>query len=233
MANPNPSNNGSERFVVDRTGQRYGKLVVIERAPKHMAIRGALWLCQCDCGGLVVVPGGLLGYGRAKSCGRVQHVGEGRRSHGRTSSSEYNIWSGMLARCYNPKSHAYHLYGGRGIQMTSEWRDSFEAFYADMGPRPSPKHSIERVDNDAGYSAANCIWATADVQAKNRRCNLKITHVGKTQCLADWAKELNVNEDRLRARFNATGRDLEKALASEEAKSFGPYKARRKKIAAN
>lgn len=86
----------------------------------------------------------------------------------RSSMPEYRIWTGMLARCSNPGSSAFYRYGARGISVCQRWRDDFENFYADMGPRPSPRHSIDRIDNDGNYEPGNCRWATPDVQAKNK-----------------------------------------------------------------
>jgi hypothetical protein len=82
---------------------------------------------------------------------------------------EYSVWSGMKQRCYNQKSRIWKYYGGRGIKVCARWRDSFAKFLQDMGPRPSPKHSIERLNNNGNYTPKNCIWAVATTQARNRR----------------------------------------------------------------
>jgi len=85
------------------------------------------------------------------------------------SAPEYSIWAGIKQRCFNPKGTAFHDYGGRGISVCDRWVESFENFYADMGPRPSPRHSVERQDVDGNYEPDNCFWATPDVQARNKR----------------------------------------------------------------
>lgn len=113
------------------------------------------------------------------------------RTHGKTETAEYKIWCKMRDRCHNPNCRDYVRYGGRGITIDPAW-DNFEQFLEDMGLRPSPEHSIDRKNNELGYSAANCRWATAQEQALNRRSNVPMTYAGKTQTMSAWAKELGV-----------------------------------------
>ncbi len=87
----------------------------------------------------------------------------------KTDYPEYRVWAGMKSRCLNENSQKYHLYGGRGIKICKEWLDSFYNFYNDMGPRPTDKHSIDRIDSDGNYEPNNCRWATAKEQASNRK----------------------------------------------------------------
>lgn len=164
--------------VRDIAGQRFGRLLVIERAGKT-TFGEATWRCVCDCGQERVVPGGDLRRGKRQSCGcqriergvaaNLKHGHAARAARGRRPTPEYQAWQSMRSRCHNPKDPGYPRYGGRGIAVCDLWRDSFEAFLADMGLRPSPDHSIDRIDNDRGYEPTNCRWTTADVQAKNRR----------------------------------------------------------------
>ncbi len=114
--------------------------------------------------------------------------------HGMRHSREYLIWKSMNGRCYSPGNTSYARYGGRGITVSAEWRHSFTAFYQDMGPRPSALHSIERLDNNGPYAKWNCIWATADVQMRNKRKPLAtLTSAGLEMSMADWARGLNVD----------------------------------------
>ena len=115
------------------------------------------------------------------------------QTHGMSFSTEYNIWRGMLDRCYNEKNSAYRRYGGRGITMCDEWKDSFEAFYLDMGKRPSDYHTIDRERNDEGYSKDNCRWATYREQANNRNNNVPYEHNSKKQTLPEWCREFGLD----------------------------------------
>jgi hypothetical protein len=117
----------------------------------------------------------------------------------------------MLQRCYNPHHASYPYYGGRGITVCLEWQQSFMAFYTDMGPRPTPRHSIERKNNDLGYEPTNCRWATRKEQVRNRRRNRFITFQGQTLCLTDWAEVTGINASTLSHRFHA-GWDIEAML---------------------
>lgn len=122
------------------------------------------------------------------------------RTHGMAHTTEYNIWISMRDRCCNCKDEHFPDYGGRGIRVCERWR-KFENFYADMGPRPSTGHSIERKDNDGNYEPSNCVWATKKEQARNKRTTVRITFDGQTRPLAEWAEFLGLNYDLLRQRI--------------------------------
>ena len=98
----------------------------------------------------------------------------------------------MKARCHNPNAPDYHNYGARGITVCKRWRNSFKAFIRDMGPRPGPEYTIEREDNDGNYTPSNCRWATRFEQENNKHSNCKLCHLGKTQTVAQWARELSI-----------------------------------------
>lgn len=115
-----------------------------------------------------------------------------RTTHNMSRSPVYALWHTMINRCHHPGTNGFDYYGARGIVVCPRWRQSFAAFYADMGARPSPNHSIDRLDNDRGYEPGNCVWATSHQQARNRRTTRMITAFGKTQCLSDWAVEFGL-----------------------------------------
>jgi hypothetical protein len=132
-------------------------------------------------------------------------------THGMTGSPEHKIWMGIKCRCKCPSATGYSRYGGREIAVCDSWRNSFEAFYRDMGPRPTPKHTVERIDNDKGYSKDNCCWATRTEQMRNMSRNHLITFNGRTQCLQEWADELGMNKATLRKRLRR-GWPIERAF---------------------
>lgn len=132
--------------------------------------------------------------------------------HGMHNTPEYRVWQQMKHRCLNPRSQRYDRYGARGITVCERWL-SFEGFYADMGPRPSAEHSLERIDNDGHYCPENCRWATRAEQNRNRSDNVILEHDGRRMTLTEWAKELRMNPRTLACRIEA-GRPAEEALTT-------------------
>jgi len=161
--------------AIDLTGQRFGKLSVIQRAGSDKK-GNALWLCKCDCGNTKALLGWVLRRGKAKSCGCLHSEtiskinSQQKRTHGETHTRLYNIWRSMRARCYNTSHRFYKHYGGRGIAVCDEWRNSYEAFrdWA-FSNGYTPDLTIDRKDNDGNYEPQNCHWATMSDQNRNRR----------------------------------------------------------------
>lgn len=170
-------------------GKRYGRMLVtaLLEPIKGMVMVQAL----CDCGVSAPAVMWRLANGVKKSCGCLKRETTAKRNttHGLSHLPEYKIWIGLLTRCYNKASISYKTYGKLGITVSAEWRHSFEKFYEDMGPRPSPELSVERKDNSLGYSASNCIWADDTVQNNNKSSNVVYTIDGTTKTLKKWAAD--------------------------------------------
>lgn len=184
----------------DLTGQTFNSLTVVEW--RRNSRYGSEWLCRCVCGNERVARGATLRNGRAKSCGCTMkaRLRELRTEHGMSRTPTWNCWEAMLTRCSDPKHRQFHRYGGRGIEVCDRWK-SFPNFFADMGERPSKKHSIDRDDNDGNYEPGNCRWATMLEQQNNRSTNLVLEFSGRTQTLTEWARELGMAENTLRGRI--------------------------------
>ncbi len=124
-------------------------------------------------------------------------------THDMRNTPEYKVWSGMKGRCCNPRSREYPRYGARGIEVCNRWRDSFSAFYEDMGSRPGPQYSIDRIDNDGNYEPGNCRWATTIEQSNNRRSSTFLEHDGKRMTIRQWERALGFRKDAICERIGA------------------------------
>ena len=178
-------------------GDRYGRLVVIGSAEPYRIPSGKTYrqvLLRCDCGIECVKKLAQLRFGRIKSCGCLHRdlLAQRNHRHGLTDSPEYSTWANMLTRCQNPNHKDWKLYGGKGVTVCPEWQ-SFDRFYTDMGPKPQPGLTLDRIDSGLGYSPGNCRWATPRQQARNISTNRILTHEGQTMCSAEWAEQTGIN----------------------------------------
>lgn len=177
-------------------GARFGSLLVREEAWTPDGF--ARWLCACDCGAQTTLKTQALVSGNTKSCGclgRAMRRDGLRKSHGGASgyskTPTYSSWASAVSRCTNPWAPSFSRYGARGVTVCERWR-SFEAFLADMGPRPEGT-SLDRIDNDGNYEPGNCRWATRSEQQNNRRCNRVLRCDGRDQTITEWAREMGVS----------------------------------------
>lgn len=179
-------------------GKTFGTLTVIKFSGQGSDLHYN-WICKCICSNEFVVKATLLNTGRTTTCPKcsISKTAEFNRKHGHASagkaSPEYHTWNAMIGRCHNPKHKQFARYGGRGITVCDEWRNSFECFLSDMGPRPNHNLSIDRLDNDKGYYKENCKWRTKIEQARNRNNNRYIEFDGKKLLLIEWANLLNTS----------------------------------------
>lgn len=187
---------------INRIGERYGRLIV-KRPAEGAEIRSyTMWYCICDCGGELLVANVSLSTGATKSCGCLgaEMARDRLITHGKSRTPEYAAWRNMMSRCYDKTNIGYHNYGGRGIVVCDAWHE-FEMFLSDMGVRPEGM-SIDRINNNIGYSKSNCAWSNKEQQCSNTRRNRKLTYLGKTQTVTQWAKELNMDRAVLSYRAN-------------------------------
>lgn len=204
--------------LIDLTGERYGRLTVTEfshfqRSPSGH--KNAYWKCICDCGAVVVKPTFRLRSGNVKSCGCFK-VDEIRRTRTKPFDRRlYGVYDGMLKRCYDPRFEYYSYYGGRGITICEEWLgdnglDNFRRWAMQNGYRRGL--TIERKNNDEGYSPDNCAWVDRFEQGKNKRNNILVTINGETKILAEWCRILDVPYWRVKRRRRSPGWSTVEAL---------------------
>lgn len=194
------------KFTSIANGQVIGKWTVgqVIRAGRHIYRE-----CVCECGVVRAVRECKLGHGKSTCCGcsRLRGQGEGYKH------ALYNTWSCMVGRCTNPKNPAWDRYGGRGIRVCNQWLASPMAFYEYVGTRPSPEHSIDRINNDGNYEPGNVRWASPKEQSRNMRKNVVLELDGEKMVLQDWAKRIGVHSRTLAERLDR-GWPIRKALTT-------------------
>lgn len=188
------------------TGKRFGQLIAVSHEGRTEGGR-AIWRFACDCGGQKIAEAANVKSGRTRSCGcaaQEQRKAAAQSQRHALSASEVprerKAWEGMLRRCYSPKHPSFARYGGRGIAVCERWRESFAAFFADLGPAPEGA-TLERIDNAKDYAPDNCKWASRKEQANNRRSNRLLTHDGVTLNITQWADRLGWAKGTLASRL--------------------------------
>lgn len=198
---------------INRTGIQYGRLTVNKFLGRETGKSKPKWECTCSCGNVVQVTSSNLATGHTQSCGCI-HLEElqSRRVYSKEDSPEYAIWRGIVQRTGAKKGKNASWYSTVGI--CPEWKESFEAFLKDMGKRPSDHHSVERVDTTKGYCPDNCVWATAQEQANNRKTNHVIEHLGEHLTIAQWARRYGIKQPTLLARISRYKWSIDAALTT-------------------
>lgn len=206
----------------DLTGKSFGRLNVImyDHTDKW---KNAQWLCKCVCGNQLTVSTHDLVKGHTKSCGCLQKekASEAKSKHGQSESRLYAIYKNMKARCLNVNNRYYKNYGGRGITVCDEWKNSFESFYdwaMDNGYREDL--TIDRIDVNGNYEPSNCRWATMKQQNRNRRNSRMIESNGEMKTLQEWSEILGMTRTTLSRRLSAgyTINDIRKGIEHDEIK---------------
>ena len=173
------------------------------------------WNCVCICGKEAKIRRSSLLAGTTTSCGCRNQEVRGHKthgeSHGKNKTLEWNSWLSMIQRCENPRAKEYPCYGGRGIKIDPKWRASYAAFLEDMGRRPTPEHTLDRIDVNGNYEPGNCRWSDWKGQGRNRRNNIMLTYKGVTACLPEWADKVGLTRQSLVNRL-LNGWTLQRAL---------------------
>lgn len=203
------------RPILNLTGCRFGRLVVLEIEKPIRDTKRLRWVCRCDCGAVKTVSRQHLRQGHTQSCGchRRDWGATLSKTHGLATSRLYRIWSGMRQRCLNPRATNAHRYLGRGITVCPEW-SSFEKFLEwSRASGYEPHLTLDRADNNGPYSPENCRWATTSQQARNRRNTRKYSLHGKSKLIQEWAAEFEISAETVKSRLRM-GWDILSALSS-------------------
>lgn len=201
------------RNIVRMEGQRFGALTVIRRAPRTH--RYADWICRCACGNECIKRGFKLRQGSVKSCGKngCSWWDFVEPPLTRKQAAEYSVWQGMRKRCEQKTHLRYSRYGGAGIKVCERWK-TFKNFFADMGQKPTPHHTLDRYPDQLGnYEPGNCRWATQEEQTRNRKNNVFVEYEGERLLLLDLVAKLGVRRSIVYQRLKL-GWPLDEALTT-------------------
>ena len=202
---------------VDVVGKKFGRYLVIAKSNKRTKAMKQMVFCKCDCGIEKEVIVGNLRNGLSKSCGclKSERTSEPMKKHGLSKNTMYMRYRQMIKRCYDEASKEYKNYGNRGIKVCERWLESIENYIDDMGNPPFKDASIDRVNNNLGYSKENCKWATKKEQSENRRTTTMVNINGENLCLSDWSKKLGLNKKAVADRIKA-GWDIKMAVTMKK-----------------
>lgn len=198
-----------------KVGDKFGRLTVLETyvIRKNGQTRNYC-RCKCSCGNIVDIRMDCIGtkYGRTCSCGCYRDEKNKRgKTHGKSNDSEYNTWISMKQRCLNPNAPNFHLYGGSGIKICDRWLHSFENFLEDMGEKPSPNHSIDRINVYGDYEPSNCRWATNEEQQNNKKNNVKVEFNGLSYSIKELSEKFGIKQSRIR-NWRRRGLDIQERI---------------------
>ncbi len=207
---------------IDITGMHFGRLSVIKKLKQRSNNKEIMWLCQCSCGKSKSTTGSRLKNKQTSSCGCLHKEQLARRNkknaiHGLTGTSMRNTWGGMISRCYNKNNPSFEHYGPKGRDVCPRWRgkQGFINFLNDMGPKPSPQHSLDRIDNNKGYSPENCRWADIFQQNNNKINNIYLEKNGLKLNLKEWSEKTGIKKVTIQSRIKK-GWDVDKILSSAD-----------------
>ena len=209
--------------LIDLTGKRFGRLVVLERVENRVTENGSsttMWRCRCDCGNIVDVHGGNLRSGHTRSCGcyNIDNIIERNTKHNHSSERLYQVWNSMIGRCYNKKYDKYKNYGHIGIKVCDEWKRDYMAFrkwaYLNGYDENAPfqRCTLDRINPHGDYCPENCRWVDFSVQANNKSTTIYITYNDETHSLLEWSKLLNINRGTLYCRIYIYNWSIERAF---------------------
>lgn len=203
-----------------REGELLGSLIFVSEAEKAVKSLNRRAVFKCRCGNIFTTAIHMAKSGQSTSCGcehkrmLIERLTKHGCSSGGRQTSEYTIWKGIVSRCENPKERCYKHYGGRGVIMCERWRSNFSNFLEDVGPRPSNKHSLDRIDVNGNYEPGNCRWATQIEQMNNMRKNRRLTYNGESKTVSEWTRHLGFSKVLLHQRIFSYGWSVEEALST-------------------